>query len=45
MLYKRDFYFGGGGRLLFPSASYQPVKNLFDAFHQSDTHVITLKQK
>jgi hypothetical protein len=42
--YKRDFHFGGGGRILFPVAAYQPLKNLFDAFHKADTHTITLKQ-
>ncbi|HLM62233.1 MAG TPA: DUF3857 and transglutaminase domain-containing protein [Pyrinomonadaceae bacterium] len=44
LIYERKFYFGGGGNLLFPSASYQPLKNLFDEFHKADTHTITLKQ-
>ncbi len=43
--YDRKFHFGGGGNLLFPAASYQPVKNLFDTFHKSDSHTITLRQK
>lgn len=43
--YTRNFYFGGGGLTLFPASAYQPVKNLFDAFHKSDTHTVTLKQK
>ncbi len=43
--YKRDFYFGGGGKILFPVAAYEPLKNLFDAFHKTDSHTITLKQK
>jgi len=43
--YQRNFYFGGGGLLLFPVSKYQPLKGLFDAFHRSDTHAITLKQK
>ncbi len=42
--YQRKFHFGGGGNLLFPSASYQALKGLFDAFHKADTHTITLKQ-
>ncbi len=42
--YKRKFYFGNGGSILFPATSYQPVKNLFDAFHKADTHTITLRQ-
>ncbi|MEP6902507.1 MAG: DUF3857 domain-containing protein [Actinomycetota bacterium] len=45
MKYKRDFHFGGGGNILFPVGAYQALKNLFDAFHQSDSHTITLKQK
>lgn len=44
LLYQRKFAFGGGGNILFPSASYQPLKSLFDAFHKADTHTITLKQ-
>lgn len=44
LLYKRDFHFGGGSNILFPASVYQPLKNLFDAFHKVDTHTITLKQ-
>lgn len=43
--YKRQFHFGGGGNVLFPATSYPQVKNMFDAFHKSDSHTITLKQK
>jgi hypothetical protein len=43
--YDRTFYFGAGGKILFPVAAYQPVKSLFDAFHKSDTHAISIKQK
>ncbi len=43
--YNRSFYFGGGGKILFPVTAYQPVKDLFDAFHKADTHAISLKQK
>ncbi len=42
--YNRKFFFGGGGNTFFPVNSYQPLKNLFDAFHKADTHTITLKQ-
>jgi Transglutaminase-like enzymes, putative cysteine proteases len=42
--YNRKFHFGGGGKILFPTQSYQPLKNLFDAFHKADSHTITLKQ-
>jgi transglutaminase-like putative cysteine protease len=45
VIYKRSFYFGNGGLLLYPATTYQPLKGLFDAFHKSDTHAITLKQK
>lgn len=44
LVYTRKFYFGGGGNILFPVASYTSLKNLFDAFHKSDTHTITIKQ-
>ena len=45
LTYERKFHFGGGGNTLFKAGSYQPVKNLFDTFQQSDSHTITLKQK
>lgn len=45
LVYNRKFHFGGGGNILFPAASYQAVKGLFDAFQKSETHTITLKQK
>lgn len=44
IMYKRKFHFGGGGLVLFPVTVYQPLKNLFDAFHKADTHTISLKQ-
>lgn len=43
--YKRDFYFGNGGNVLFPAASYPALKMMFDAFDKADAHAITLKQK
>jgi hypothetical protein len=45
LMYNRNFYFGGGANFLFQSASYQPLKNLFDEFHRADSHAVTLKQK
>jgi hypothetical protein len=45
MNYKRKFHFGGGGNVLFGTATYTPLKNLFDAFHTADSHTITLRQK
>lgn len=44
LVYKRKFYFGNEGRTLFSVRAYQPLKNLFDAFHKADSHTITLKQ-
>ena len=43
--YDRKFHFGGGGHILFKAESYSALKSLFDAFHKSDTHTLTLKQK
>lgn len=45
LIYKRKFYFGNGGLVLFPVAAYQPLKNLFDNFHKADSHTVTLKQQ
>jgi len=44
LMYKRNFYFGNNGHVLFQARVYQPLKDLFDAFNKSDTHTITLKQ-
>jgi hypothetical protein len=43
--YSRQFHFGGGGSVLFGSASYGVLKTLFDSFNTADSHTITLKQK
>jgi hypothetical protein len=43
LVYTRKFFFGGGNRTLFPSASYAGLKQLFDALHTLDNHTITLK--
>lgn len=43
--YKRDFYFGGNGKILFQVGMYSAVKGLFDAFNKADTHAISLKQQ
>lgn len=42
LVYKRNFYFGGGGNIFFPANTYQPIKALFDAFHKANSHVTTL---
>lgn len=44
LIYGREFYFGGNGKILFPARSYQPLKALWDAFHKIDSHTISLKQ-
>ena len=44
LVYKRSFFFGGGGSLTYPVASYPNIKNYFDAVHKQDSHSIALKQ-
>lgn len=44
LVYRRDFFFGGGGKLLFPANSYSQLKILLDRLHNNDEHTITLKQ-
>jgi hypothetical protein len=42
--YNREFFFGGGGSVLFPVAGYAGVKHLFDIIGKANDHTITLKQ-
>lgn len=44
LIYKRQFYFGGEGNLLFPVTSYNQLKEYFDALHKQDSHAVVLKQ-
>jgi hypothetical protein len=44
MIYKRNFYFGGGNNIVFPVSSYSTLKVYFDAVYKSDNHTVTLKQ-
>lgn len=44
IIYKRQFFFGGGGKILFPVTAYAQVKTYFDQLHKQDSHAITLKQ-
>jgi Transglutaminase-like superfamily len=44
VIYKRHFFFGGGGNILFPVTAYGPLKTYFDQLHKQDSHAITLKQ-
>jgi len=44
LVYKRTFFFGGGGNVLFPVETYPQIKAYFDQLHQQDSHTIALKQ-
>ena len=44
LILHREFFFGGGGNMLFQRSGYSQVKLLFDQLHKSDEHTITLKQ-
>jgi Domain of Unknown Function with PDB structure (DUF3857)/Transglutaminase-like superfamily len=44
LVYKRKFFFGGGGMILFPVEGYGQLKNFFDTLHKQDNHTVTLKQ-
>jgi hypothetical protein len=44
MMFRRSFFFGGGGNILFPVNTYPQLKNFFDALNKQDNHTITLKQ-
>jgi hypothetical protein len=44
LVYKRTFYFGGGGAVLFPVEAYPAMKAYFDQLHKQDSHNIALKQ-
>lgn len=44
LVYKREFYFGGEGGLLYPVDSYPQLKQYFDTLHKQDNHAVALKQ-
>jgi hypothetical protein len=44
LIYKRKFFFGGSGTILFPVEKYDVLKQLFEEIHKADNHMITLKQ-
>ena len=44
LIYKRNFFFGGGGNIVFPASSYPKLKTFFDLLNKNDNHTITLKQ-
>lgn len=43
LLYHRSFEFGKDGSFYWPSSSYPQLKQAFDAIHDRDTHLLTLK--
>jgi hypothetical protein len=44
LIYKRNFFFGGGNHISFNVDVYQNLKTVFDAFLKNDNHQLTLKQ-
>lgn len=44
MVYKRSFFFGGNGNILFGAERYPSMKQLFELVQKSTDHTITLKQ-
>ena len=45
LVYKRTFFFGGNGAVLFPVETYPAMKAYFDQLHKQDNHNIALKQR
>lgn len=44
LVYRRDFFFGGGGTILFPVESYPLLKTFFEQLNKRDNHTVSLKQ-
>ncbi len=44
LVYKRNFFFGGGGNIFFQVNTYPQLKNFFDMLNKQDNHTVTLKQ-
>jgi hypothetical protein len=44
LIYKRSFFFGGGGVVLFPVSSYGQLRTFFDQLNKRDNHTVALKQ-
>ena len=42
IVYKRSFFFGKGGTVLYPASSYPQIRNYFDAVQKHDSHAIVL---
>ncbi|MBC7796011.1 MAG: DUF3857 and transglutaminase domain-containing protein [Pyrinomonadaceae bacterium] len=45
LIYKRNFFFGNNGNVLFDKQVYPQLKALFDEFQKAETHSLALKQK
>ena len=43
--YHRKFTFAADGSLYFPATGYVQIKKVFDAIHERDNHMLTLRQK
>jgi hypothetical protein len=44
MIFKRSFFFGGDGTVLFPVTSYGQLRNYFDLLNKQDNLTVALKQ-
>lgn len=44
LVYRRKFFFGADGSILFPAANYELLKRYFDRVYKSDNHTVSLKQ-
>lgn len=45
LIYKRDFYFGNKGKIVFPVSVYPAIKQMFDGFHKINVHKISIKRE
>jgi hypothetical protein len=45
LIFKRNFFFGGGGNILFPAGSYAQLKQYFDQLQKQDAHTVSLKSQ
>lgn len=45
LVYTRKFSFGAGGQILYQPEVYPRLKRVFDAIHEADDHIVTLKQE
>jgi hypothetical protein len=43
LVYSRKFFFGGQGKILFPTEAFKVLKQFFDELHKQDNHTISLK--